>query len=105
MLYNLTITPRQLKSLAAWACYEEFAAPVWLREHDGVLVARQGDDGTAWEQNGWPPSEAATEEARRWHNTLVRLCEAFGVEEIDLEPHRYAAVAERLHNTGAGGCC
>jgi hypothetical protein len=51
-LYDVKLTPRQLRALAEWAEIGAYMADVRLR-HDGTTItAEQGDARASWDANG-----------------------------------------------------
>lgn len=56
MLYDIRITPEQLKAAADWALGLHMA-DVELYADDRMLIAEQGDERMAWDTGGEPASE------------------------------------------------
>lgn len=57
MLFDIAITPRQIKALAGWIQDGEHMAAVELAVDDCMLVAEQGDEVMAWDTGGEPANE------------------------------------------------
>jgi hypothetical protein len=58
MLFDIAITPRQIKALAGWIQDGEHMAEVELAVDDRMLVAEQGDERMAWDTGGEPANES-----------------------------------------------
>jgi hypothetical protein len=73
MLYDIRVTPQQLKQLGEWVevDIDHPAGDVELVVDDRMLLAEQGDDRMAWDTDGSPASEeylaAAPLDPRRTH--------------------------------------
>lgn len=77
MLFDIAITPRQIKALAGWIQDGEHMAEVELAVDDRMLVAEQGDERMAWDTGGEPANES--------YLAVAPLCEHPDCERA--EPH------------------
>lgn len=88
MLFDIAITPRQIKALAGWIQDGELMAEVELAVDDRMLVAQQADEVMAWDTGGEPASET--------YLAVAPLCEHPDCERQ--EPHARHPVEPAKHS-------
>lgn len=93
MLYDVRITPEQLKATAEWAAWtHDDGAEVELRRDDDVLTAEQGDDVVAFNVDGEPADEVRDDTLP---TDILRT-------QQRIEHHAWRAVVSEMRLAGVG---
>lgn len=86
MLYDIAVTPAQLKAAADWCQNIEHAAAVELVADDRMLLVEQGDDRAAFDTGGEPGSD-----------------DYLAVAPLDPRENRYGELLDRLKTIAGRG--